>query len=227
MGLLVDVTPLRLHPNFRRLYVGNTLSGAGATMAATTIGLQVYDITRSSFAVGLVGLFGLIPLIVLGLYGGAILDAYDRRAVAIRGSTVMWVVAILNVVQAALGNTNEWVLYALVALNSAAFGVVSPARQAIYPRILELELLPAANALSSLAMSVSMLVGPVAAGYLVDWSGYVAGGPRLGDVVAGTLGELALPWAALAGGVAGVIAVLALARAQSGFLRYDSRDPRP
>jgi len=119
------------------------------------------------------------------------------------------------------------VLYALVALNSAAFGVVSPARQAIYPRILELELLPAANALSSLAMSVSMLVGPVAAGYLVDWSGYVAGGPRLGDVVAGTLGELALPWAALAGGVAGVIAVLALARAQSGFLRYDSRDPRP
>jgi len=55
----------------------------------------------------------------------------------------------------------------------------------------------------------------------------VAGGPRLGDVVAGTLGELALPWAALAGGVAGVIAVLALARAQSGFLRYDSRDPRP
>ena len=120
-------------------------------------------------------------------------------------------------------------LYALVALNSAAFGVVSPARQAIYPRILELELLPAANALSSLAMSVSMLVGPVAAGYLVDWSGYVAGGPRLGDVVAGTLGELALPWAALVAlnSAACVIAVLALARAQSGFLRYDSRDPRP
>ncbi len=170
-------------------------------------------------------------------------------------------------------------LYALVALNSAAFGVVSPARQAIYPRILEPELLPAANALSSLAMSVSMLVGPVAAGYLVDWSGWVAtyaadaalfvfamwglrqlepipplgDGPRqvpgLRSVLDGLnyLGRrpnlrmtfftdfcamiLAHPRALFpavaAVAMGGGVAVLALARAQSGFLRYDSRDPRP
>lgn len=172
MSLLVDLTPLRLHPDFRRLWVGNALAGVGANLAATAISLQVYDLTGSSFSVGLVGLFGLVPLVALGLYGGAVVDTYDRRTVAIWGSVVMWLVAMLNVAQAALGNTNEWVLYALVALNSAAFGVVSPARQAIYPRILERELLPAANALSSLAMSTSMLVGPMAAGFLVDASGY-------------------------------------------------------
>lgn len=172
MGLLVDLTPLRLHPDFRRLWVGNALAGVGANLAATAISLQVYALTGSPFSVGLVGLFGLVPLVVLGLYGGAVVDTYDRRTVAIWGSVVMWLVAMLNVLQAALGNTNEWVLYGLVALNSAAFGVVSPARQAIYPRILERELLPAANSLSSLAMSTSMLLGPMAAGFLVDLSGY-------------------------------------------------------
>ncbi|NLI18553.1 MAG: MFS transporter [Actinomycetales bacterium] len=174
MGLLVDLTPLRLHADFRRLWVGNALAGVGANLAATAISLQVYDLTGSPFSVGLVGLFGLIPLVALGLYGGAVVDTFDRRAVAIWGSLVMWLVALLNVLQAALGNTSEWVLYGLVALNSAAFGVVSPARQAIYPRILERELLPAANSLGSLAMGTSMLIGPMLAGLLVDWVGYVA-----------------------------------------------------
>lgn len=172
MGILVDLTPLRLHPEYRRLYVGTALTSVGAALASTAIGLQVYQLTGSSFSVGLVGLFGLVPLVALGLYGGAVVDAFDRRRVAILGSLGMWAVSALMVAQAALGNRNAWVLYALVALNSAAFAVVSPARTAIYPRILQARLLPAANALSSLSMSLAVLIGPVAAGFLIDWQGY-------------------------------------------------------
>lgn len=172
MGVLLDLTPLRVHPEYRRLFIGTSLTAVGAALASTAIGLQVYDLTGSSFSVGLVGLFGLVPLLVLGLYGGSVVDAFDRRRVALLASLAMWAVSALTVLQAALGNTSEWVLYGLVALNSAAFGMVSPARSAIYPRILEPKLLPAANALSSLAMSLSVLVGPVAAGFLIDWRGY-------------------------------------------------------
>ena len=67
MGLLGDLTPLRLHPDFRRLWVGNALAGVGANLAATAISLQVYALPGSPFSVGLVGLFGLVPLVVLGL----------------------------------------------------------------------------------------------------------------------------------------------------------------
>lgn len=171
--LLIDLTPLRLHPDFRRLYIGTSLSSVGAQLAATAIALQVYHLTSSSFAVGLVGLFGLIPLVALGLYGGAIVDAFDRKKVALISAVLIWITGMLNTLQAALGNTHVEVLYALVALNAAAFAVNSPARQAIYPRILPGAQLPAANALFSLSMSLAMLIGPVLAGFLVQHGGYV------------------------------------------------------
>lgn len=172
MGVLLDVTPLRTSSAYRKLYLGTSLTAVGNVLAATTISLQVFDLTGSSFQVGLVGLFGLIPLVVTGLYGGAIVDAYDRRTVALWGSVAMWLTAGLNLAQALAGNRQTWVLFALVALNTAAFGVVSPARAAIYPRILQPRELPAANALMSLAMSGSVLIGPVLAGVLVGAFGY-------------------------------------------------------
>ena len=72
----------------------------------------------------------------------------------------------------ARATTNVWVLYALVAVWNGAFGVASPARQSIYPRILTTRLLPAANALSVFAMNASLTVGPLMAGVLVDWGGF-------------------------------------------------------
>jgi len=170
--ILLDLTPLRVSPAYRRLFTGFTLAGVGGQLTIVAIGLQVYQLTGSSFAVGLVGLFALVPIIVMGLYGGALIDAHDRRTVAFVASVVMWASGILTALQAWLGNTNPLVLYLLVAINSAGFAVVSPARSAIYPRLLEGHLLPAANALGVFAFNVALTVGPLMAGFLVDWGGY-------------------------------------------------------
>lgn len=171
--LLLDITPLRVSPSYRRLYTGFTLSGIGAQLATVAIGLQVYDLTGSSFAVGLVGLAALLPIIAMGLYGGALIDAHDRRRVALVAGLLLWSVSLLNTVQSVLGNTHVGVLYVLVALYNAGFAVVSPARSAIYPRLLDQALLPAANALSVAAMNIAMTVGPLLAGVFVAWGGYV------------------------------------------------------
>ncbi|AKU15314.1 MFS transporter [Luteipulveratus mongoliensis] len=171
--LLLDITPLRVNPSYRRLFTGFTLSGIGAQLATVAIGLQVYDITGSTFAVGLVGLCALVPLVVMGLYGGALVDAHDRRTVALVAGVVLWIVSVLNTVQALFDNTHVGVLYVLVGVYNAGFAVVSPARSAIYPRLLDRALLPAANALSVAAMNIAMTVGPLMAGLLVDWGGYV------------------------------------------------------
>ena len=86
----VDLTPLRVSPAFARLWFGNTLAGIGTFVTNTAVGLHIYDLTRSTFMVSLVAWFSLLPMIVAGLYGGAIADRFDRRTVALSASTVAW-----------------------------------------------------------------------------------------------------------------------------------------
>ncbi len=174
MPLLLDLEPLRSNTDYRRLYAGFTLSNVGAPLAVVAIGLQVYDLTRSTASVGVVGLCALVPLVVMGLYGGTLVDHFDRRIVGLVAQSVAFVVSLLCALQAWMGNTSVLVLYALVAAWNAAFAVSSPARTSIYPRILRRDQLPAANALSVFAMNASMTVGPLLAGVLVDWGGFRA-----------------------------------------------------
>lgn len=170
--LLVDLTPLRTSPDYRRLWAGYTLANVGQQLAIVALGLQVFDLTGSTFAVGLVGLFALVPLVVLGLYGGAIVDAYDRRTVAIVSSSALWAVSLATAAQAWLQLNSVWLLYALTACHSAAYAVNSPARAAIVPRLVPPRLLPAANALQTATFPVGFTVGPVLAGVLVGEGGY-------------------------------------------------------
>ena len=174
MPLLLDLAPLRENAPYRRLYAGFTLSNVGSQLAVVAIGLQVYELTRSTAAVGVVGLCALVPLVVMGLYGGTLVDHFDRRVVGMVAQGVAFVTSVLCALQAWLGNTEVWVLYLLVALWNGAFAVASPARSSIYPRILRRDQLPAANALSVFAMNASMTVGPLLAGVLVDWGGFKA-----------------------------------------------------
>ena len=170
--LLADLTPLRASVPYRRMWIGTSLSGIGAQLTTVAVGLQVYDITRSTFSVGVVGLVALVPLIVMGLYGGTLIDAYDRRTVIITSSGGLLLVAALFSVQAWTHLDDVWLLYALVAVQQGCFAVNSPARTAIVPRLLPIDLLPAANALSNLSMSLGLTVGPLLAGVLVGWFGF-------------------------------------------------------
>ena len=81
--LLTDIRPLQASRDYRRLWVGNTVSQLGQQMTAVTIAIQVYALTGSTFSVGLVGLFALFPLMAFGLYGGSFADAVDRRKLAL------------------------------------------------------------------------------------------------------------------------------------------------
>lgn len=166
-SFVVDTTPLRVSPAFRRLWWGLAVSNLGAQLTVVAVGLQVYSISGSTASVGLLGLAALVPLVIFGLYGGAIVDHYDRRRVALVASVVSWTATIGLAVQGWLGNTQEWVLFALVAVQSGAFAVSTPARAAIIPRLLDARLLPAANALQTLGFSVAFTVGPLLGAALV------------------------------------------------------------
>ncbi|HMM94932.1 MFS transporter [Phycicoccus sp.] len=173
-SLLPDLTPFRRSRDYRRLWTGFTLSNIGSQMAVVAIGLQVYDLTGSTASVGLVGLFALVPLVVMGLYGGALADHHDRRLVGLVATLVAAGTSTVAAAQAWLGSTSVWLLYGIVAVWSGAFAVSSPARSSIYPRLLPPDQLPAANALSVFAMNTALTAGPLLSGLLVDWGGYRA-----------------------------------------------------
>jgi len=170
--LLADITPLCVSRPFRRMWFGTSLSGIGTQLTNVAVALQVFELTQSNFAVGLVGLFALVPLVVLGLYGGALVDAYDRRTVVLSTQLGIFAVAVCFVVISSLGIATPAYLYALVAVQSGLFAINSPARMAIVPRLIPAHLLPAANALSSLSFGVAMTIGPLLAGVIVARAGY-------------------------------------------------------
>jgi len=172
--LLADLTPLRVSPAYRRLWLGLGVSNLGSQLTVVAVGLQVYAITGSTFAVGVLGMFALVPLVLLGLYGGALVDAFDRRKVALLASAALWVITALILLQAALHLDNVWVLYGLIAVQSAAFAINNPARTAIIPRLVPARLLAPANALQTLSMSIALTVGPLVGAFLVAASGFAS-----------------------------------------------------
>jgi MFS family permease len=169
---LLDITPLTTSKPFRRLVIGDAISMIGVQVTAVAVPLQVYAQTKSAAAVGLVGLVGLVPLVVLGLYGGAVADAVDRRRLVLLTTTVQACLSTALAVQALAGLHSTWLLYVIVAVQSGLFAIESPARGAIIPRLLPKEQLPQANALRMTEFNLGLFAGPLVAGVLVSVSGF-------------------------------------------------------
>jgi MFS family permease len=162
----IDPRPLRIAV-FRRQVVGQGAAFIGAMMTQVAVPVQIYQLSHSSFQVGLIGLVGFVPLLLFGLYGGAVADAVDRRVLYLWSSLLAWLVTLALLAQSALGLDNVLVILALVAVQSGAFAIASAARGAIVPRIVDAELVPAANTIQFTVSNVGQVLGPLLAGLLV------------------------------------------------------------
>jgi MFS family permease len=170
-GLFADTTPLR-NPYFRRLWSANIVTVIGAQLTVVAVPAQIYAITGSSAYVGLTGLFGLVPLVVFGLWGGALADVMDRRTLLIVSTLGLIATSAAFWLQAALGSGDVWLLLGLFAVQQAFFGVNQPTRSAILPKLLPDEQLPAANALNMTVMMAGAIAGPLVGGALIPVVGF-------------------------------------------------------
>lgn len=169
--MVTDVRPLQVSAPYRRLFVGNTVAQLGQQMTNVAVAIQVYALTHSSFYVGLVGVFALVPLVVLGLYGGAIADAMDRRTLALVASAGLWSVSIALAVQAFADLGSVWFLYGCIAVQSGFYAINNPARSAMVPRLLDKELMPAAAALNMASFNLGFTFGPMLGALAIKWQG--------------------------------------------------------
>ncbi len=170
-GALADTRPLKT-PAFRRLWTAGIVTLIGAQLTVVAVPAQIYAMTRSSAYVGLTGVFGLVPLVVFGLYGGSLADVMDRRRLLMVSTVGLIVSSGLFWVQALLGMRDVWLLLVLFSVQQAFFAVNQPTRSAVLPRILPAEQLPAANSLNMTVMQFGAIAGPLVGGAMLPLLGF-------------------------------------------------------
>ncbi|MCB9438673.1 MAG: MFS transporter [Mycolicibacterium sp.] len=166
--LFADTTPLRV-PDFRRLWWAGVPTVIGANLTIFAVPVQVYALTGSSAYVGLSGVFALVPLVVFGLWGGALADAMDRRLLLIIASVGLALASLGLWAQAALGLNNVWAVLGMLSVQQAFYAINAPTRAAAIPRMLPEEQLASANALNMTVTQFGAIVGPLLAGILLGW----------------------------------------------------------
>ncbi|MEY4320201.1 MAG: hypothetical protein RLZZ471_142 [Actinomycetota bacterium] len=199
---LVDLTPLKEVPAFARLWWGSMLSGLGSQLTLVAVALLIFDITKDTGAVALVGGIALIPMVLAGPIGGMITDAFERRLVMILAATVMFTstagLLALSILEdfARIGGYHIpiWPIYLCTTITAVSATVLGSARHASIPRILPKEMITKASALNGISLGTQIMVGPALAGVLIAVSNFsFAFAADLALTATGFLGIIRLP----------------------------------
>ena len=169
---MVDLTPLRTSRQFRLLWTGETISDMGSHITAVAVPYQVFLITRSSLAVGLLALCELIPLLTLSVIGGTIADRIERRRLLRFAYILLPVLSAALALNAHLARPHLWALYVFATLSAAAYALYSPAVRSAPPLLFPKEDLPAVFALRSVSYNFGSLAGPAVGGLLIATIGF-------------------------------------------------------
>jgi MFS family permease len=175
--IAIDISPLRGSRDFRLLWFGQLISLTGRQFTTVALPWQVYLLTGSPLAVGLISLVQVVPLIVLSIAGGAVADRWDRRKVILWTEFGMALSSGALLAGAIHGNPPLWYLYVVTGVQAGLTGLNQPARSASIPMLVSSQQLPAAFALNQVMFNTTLVVGPMIAGLII-----AAGGNGLGGV---------------------------------------------
>jgi MFS family permease len=173
-AVVSDVTPLRIYPRYRRLWLGEVAGGIGGEATYIAILMQVYTLTRSPAAVGLLGLVAFVPLMLGTTIGGPLIDRYNRRTILVIGAAAHAAVTALLLANALAQVPSLTLVYVGSALLAFVSGIDVPARQATTPVLVDKEHLQAAISLNNVMWSVSSIAGPALGGLIIGTMGLSA-----------------------------------------------------
>ena len=169
--LLPDLAPWKASLDFRRLWLSGLISNFGSFLTFVALPVQLKDLTGSAAAVGAIGAVELLPLILCGLYGGALADAFDKRRLIVWTEAGQGLLSVALLGNALLPHPAVWPLYLVAALSSAMGAVQRPALDSLWPRIVAHDDMAAAASLNSFRWTVGGVAGPALAGVVVAYAG--------------------------------------------------------
>lgn len=175
--------------DFRLFWFGQLISNIGDFMQITAVSWLLYELTGSPLKLGINGAFRALPLITLGLFGGAIADRFDRKRLLLASQLVFMALALALGFLVQTGAVRAWHIYLFTLANGFVRAVEGPCRQALYPSLVPRSALANAVALNSLLWKGTMLVGPALggaaiAGIGIDGAFYANGASFLAVVAA-------------------------------------------
>jgi len=165
-ALVIDHTPLAASRDYRLLFIGQFVSGFGSAIGYVVLPWQMYRLTRSTFAVGMLGVVEFVPMLVIALIGGALADYIDRRRLVLSAELGMMTTSIILALNSTLATPRIWVLFLVAALTAALNAIHRPSLEALTPRLVDPEHIPAVSALSSVRYNFNFIVGPSIAGVI-------------------------------------------------------------
>lgn len=167
----VDATPLRRHRDFRLNFVGRSVSAFGSQITFVAVPYQVYVLTRSSAAVGLLGVVELAALLGFAMLGGALADARDRRMIGLVAEAGLMAGSLILFGNALLNHPITWLVFAIVSVQGALDAMQTPSMAALTPRLVDRDEIPAALALNGIRGTTAMIAGPALAGVIIAFAG--------------------------------------------------------
>ena len=167
----MDLTPLRQSRDYRIIFFSGVITYLGSMITYVALPFQVAQLTDSYLAVGLIGLVEIAPLIIFGLYGGALADSIDRRIMVLATELGALLLVSLLLVNALLPEPRLWVLYVVAVLLAANNGLQRPSLDAMTPRLVPNDQLAAAGALNTIKWNLGSIVGPAIGGLLLSAGG--------------------------------------------------------
>jgi MFS family permease len=170
----MDFRPLRRHRDFRSLYAAQSVSFLGSMVTYVALPYQMFKLTGSSLAVGLLGLAELLPLLVTAFVGGALADTVDRRRLILATDLGLGLCTGLLALGALATKPPVWTLYVIAGLMSALNGLQRPSLEALTPRLVDADEIPATAALAMFRGSLGMIAGPALGGALLASTGLAA-----------------------------------------------------
>jgi MFS family permease len=165
--LLLDLSPLKRHRDFRALFLGQWVSAFGTFLTYVALPVHIYELTHSSAIVGLLGTVQLVPLAMTALWGGAAADAIDRRRLLLGAEGLLLLGSLAMMLNAMLPHPSVPLLFVVAAFTSAVNGFHTPALMSLTPRLVDLEELPAVAALGALRGTTAAIAGPALAGVCI------------------------------------------------------------
>jgi MFS family permease len=172
--LLIDVSPLRRHRDFRLVFTGQLVSAFGSFLTIVALPVQIYELTKSSAMVGLLGTVQIVPLAATALWGGAYADSLDRRKLLMSAEVLLLLASIALFANSLRAHPSVALLFLIAAFASAVTGFHTPALQSLTPQLVEAEELPAVSALTSLRGTIAAIAGPALAGLCIAKLGMAA-----------------------------------------------------
>jgi MFS family permease len=167
----MDLTPLRESRDLRILFVGGGISFAGSMLTYVALPYQAYALSHSSLVVGLLSLAELVPLLAMAFVGGALADVVDRRRMVRLTEVGLCFASGLLIVNSLLSRPQLWVLFVVSVLFATLDGLQRPSLDAMVPRLVRPELLPATSAIMAVRSQIGMIAGPALTGVIIAAGG--------------------------------------------------------